>query len=239
MYFPTTEALFQPLPMPPPVFNTADRYATVVAEGQCLVAELESILLDHIKRLRPSWTTFVMWCVHCHEPVCIISNSLSLPWYHLVYKCHANWPVRHPLQAVQQHWQDLWPSKRSLHTYVRTSQDSGGGENAQCEGHTEWAEVHYLVSVLIQGYESGHEKAVFELEAIIPGVFCYFETITFKSCVIDSETSMVRTIIINRRRQTWWATDKWSEMADFSSHTRFNPMGSDNHKYPMNGVQSH
>ena len=54
MYFPTTEALFQPLPMPPPVFNTADRYATVVAEGQCLVAELESILPDHIKRLRPS-----------------------------------------------------------------------------------------------------------------------------------------------------------------------------------------
>ena len=54
MYFPTTEALFQPLPMPPPVFNTADCYVTVVAEGQCLVAELESILPDHIKRLWPS-----------------------------------------------------------------------------------------------------------------------------------------------------------------------------------------
>lgn len=122
---------------------------------------------------------------------------------------------------------------------MQTSQDSGGGENARCEGHTEWAEVHYLVSVLIQGYESGHEKAIFELEAIIPGAFCYFETITFKSCVIDSEISVVRTIIINRRRQTWWATDKRSEMADFSGHTRFNRMGSDNRKYPMNGVQSH
>ena len=54
MYFLTTEALCQPLPMPPPVFNMADHYATVVAEGQCLIAELESILLDHIKRLRPS-----------------------------------------------------------------------------------------------------------------------------------------------------------------------------------------
>ena len=78
MFFPTTEALSQPLPVPPPTFNTADHYATTVAEGQCLVAELESILPDHIKRLRPSnhfhdvvrsfiaANRFVLVLINCH-----------------------------------------------------------------------------------------------------------------------------------------------------------------------------
>jgi len=54
MYFPTTEAISQPTPIPVPAFNTADRYASSLAEGECLVAELDSILPDHIKRVRPS-----------------------------------------------------------------------------------------------------------------------------------------------------------------------------------------
>ncbi|KIM66048.1 hypothetical protein SCLCIDRAFT_111524, partial [Scleroderma citrinum Foug A] len=54
MYFPTTEAISQPMPLPLPAFNTADCYASPLAEGECLVAELDSILPDHIKRVRPS-----------------------------------------------------------------------------------------------------------------------------------------------------------------------------------------
>ncbi|KIM63298.1 hypothetical protein SCLCIDRAFT_24433 [Scleroderma citrinum Foug A] len=54
MYFLTTEAISQPMPLPLPAFNTADRYASSLAEGECLVAELNSILPDHIKRVRPS-----------------------------------------------------------------------------------------------------------------------------------------------------------------------------------------
>ena len=54
MYFPTTEAISQPTPLPLPAFNTANRYASPLAEGECLVAELDSILPDHIKRVQPS-----------------------------------------------------------------------------------------------------------------------------------------------------------------------------------------
>ena len=54
MYFPITEAILQPTPLPVPAFNTADRYASSLAEGECLIAELNSILPDHIKRVRPS-----------------------------------------------------------------------------------------------------------------------------------------------------------------------------------------
>ena len=48
------EAILQPTPIPVPAFNTADRYASSLAKGECLVAELDSILPDHIKRVRPS-----------------------------------------------------------------------------------------------------------------------------------------------------------------------------------------
>ena len=54
MYFPTTEAISQPTPIPMPAFNTADHYTSSLAEGECLVAELDSILPDHIKRVQPS-----------------------------------------------------------------------------------------------------------------------------------------------------------------------------------------
>ena len=54
MYFPTTEAISQPTPIPMPAFNTADRYTSSLAEGECLIAELDSILPDHIKRVWPS-----------------------------------------------------------------------------------------------------------------------------------------------------------------------------------------
>ena len=83
---------------------------------------------------------------------------------------------------------------------MQTSRSSRGGENARCEGHAE-SEVHHLVPVLIQGYEGGHEKAVYELDVIILGAFCYFaEMIVFESCIIlDFEISMVRTSITDRR----------------------------------------
>ncbi|KIM63095.1 hypothetical protein SCLCIDRAFT_24482 [Scleroderma citrinum Foug A] len=54
MYFPTTEAILQPTPIPMPAFNTADRYTSSLAEGECLITELDSILPDHINRVQPS-----------------------------------------------------------------------------------------------------------------------------------------------------------------------------------------
>jgi len=64
MYFPSTEAISQStLPMPTPAFHTADRYASAIAEGLCLIAELDSLLPDHLKRIRPS-------LYFCHE-VCL------------------------------------------------------------------------------------------------------------------------------------------------------------------------
>ena len=52
MFFPTS-AISQPIPVPAPPFQTADRYASTLAEEQCLVAELDSILPEHIRRVQP------------------------------------------------------------------------------------------------------------------------------------------------------------------------------------------
>ena len=52
MFFPTVSAISQPVPVPAPPFQTADRYASPLAEEQCLVAEMDSILPEHIRRVR-------------------------------------------------------------------------------------------------------------------------------------------------------------------------------------------
>ena len=54
MYFPTAKIILQPTPLPVPAFNTADHYASLLAEEESLAAELDSVLPDHIKRVWPS-----------------------------------------------------------------------------------------------------------------------------------------------------------------------------------------
>ena len=55
---------------------------------------------------------------------------------------------------------------------MRTSQGSGCGRNAQNERHVQ-ANLHDLVSILIQGHEGEHEKAVFKLETTISGALIH------------------------------------------------------------------
>ena len=54
MYFSITKTILQPTPLPVPAFNTADCYASSLAEGEYLILELNFILPDHIKRVQPS-----------------------------------------------------------------------------------------------------------------------------------------------------------------------------------------
>ncbi|KAI5992661.1 hypothetical protein EDD15DRAFT_2367885 [Pisolithus albus] len=49
---PTTDAISQAHPVSAPPFSTADRYATVLTEELCLVAELDASLPDHLCRIR-------------------------------------------------------------------------------------------------------------------------------------------------------------------------------------------
>ncbi|KAL4066579.1 NUC071 domain-containing protein [Scleroderma citrinum] len=71
MFFPEISAISQSMSDPPPPFQTPDCYASATAEEQCLVAELDSMLPDHIWQVPevcamlgikdPSKPTYRLW----------------------------------------------------------------------------------------------------------------------------------------------------------------------------------